>query len=283
MKFSERIGKKPVKVDIQIESMDDDLRKGLWNCFYQSYLSPIRPFPTSGTKLSLFFESLWTDFFKETIDKLPDEYYETEEYLKGKFFRMEWYEVYDCLEFVLKTKTSLERLPRIFFNSCNKVLEKELSAYRIVGTEITQMTDKNEIQEIEESLVNSAVPHLKSVYVHLSTALSLLSDRKSPDYRNSIKESISAVESISKIIAGDRKAELGKALKVLSDKIGLHNGLKAGFSSIYGYTSDEGGIRHAMSDEKEIYFEDAKYMLVACSAFVNYLIMKAERAGIIWG
>lgn len=145
------------------------------------------------------------------------------------------------------------------------------------------MTDKNEIQEIEESLVNSAVPHLKSVYVHLSTALSLLSDRKSPDYRNSIKESISAVESISKIIAGDRKAELGKALKVLSDKIGLHNGLKAGFSSIYGYTSDEGGIRHAMSDEKEIYFEDAKYMLVACSAFVNYLIMKAERAGIIWG
>jgi hypothetical protein len=36
-----------------------------------------------------------------------------------------------------------------------------------------------------------------------------------------------------------------------------------------------------MSDVKEICFEDAKYMLVACSAFVNYLIVKADKAGIV--
>ncbi len=196
---------------------------------------------------------------------------------------MEWFSVYDFIEFTIQAYSLPKTLAKHLTISCNHILERELSAYRIVGTEITQITDKNEVKEIEEGLAKSAILPLKSVSIHLTTALSLLSDRKSPDYRNSIKESISAVESIAQIISGEHKAELGKALKILSDKIGLHGGLKAGFSSIYGYTSDEGGIRHAMSDEKEICFEDAKYMLVACSAFVNYLIVKADKAGIVLG
>ena len=74
---------------------------------------------------------------------------------------------------------------------------------------------------------------------------------------------------------------MGKALKLIEDTVGLHPALKKGFSSIYGYTSDEGGIRHAMIDDNPCEFDDAKYMLVSCSAFVNYLIMKASKAGLI--
>ena len=108
----------------------------------------------------------------------------------------------------------------------------------------------------------------------------MLTDRKSPDYRNSIKESISAVESISKIISGDTKADLTKALKLIEDKVYIHPALKMGFTKIYGYTSDEGGIRHAILEEKDISFADAKYMLVSCSAFISYLIEKANKVRI---
>ena len=42
---------------------------------------------------------------------------------------------------------------------------------------------------------------------------------------------------------------------------------------LYGYTSDESGIRHAgRIDGKGTTFAEAKFMLIACSAFVNYLI-----------
>jgi len=45
--------------------------------------------------------------------------------------------------------------------------------------------------------------------------------------------------------------------------------------ALYGYTSDSGGIRHALSDEDVTpTFEDAKFMLVSCSAFINYLKAK---------
>ena len=54
------------------------------------------------------------------------------------------------------------------------------------------------------------------------------------------------------------------------------------FVAIYGYTSDADGIRHAMIDDSKCDFEDAKYMLVSCSAFVNYLIMKATKAGVVF-
>jgi len=108
--------------------------------------------------------------------------------------------------------------------------------------------------------------------------LSKLSDRKNPDYRNSIKESISAVEAMAVIISGRSGATLGDALKVIKDTIGLHSALEKGFLAIYGYTSDADGIRHAMLSESKCDFEDAKYMLVSCSAFVNYLKMKAGKA-----
>jgi len=88
------------------------------------------------------------------------------------------------------------------------------------------------------------------------------------------------VESISKVISGDRKAKLGKALKKIKTKIGLHTALEEGFLKLYGWTSDADGIRHALMDESNCDSEEAKYMLVSCSAFTNYLIMKGQKAGI---
>ena len=53
----------------------------------------------------------------------------------------------------------------------------------------------------------------------------------------------------------------------------IHPAMKQGFLKLYGYTSDKGGIRHAEGlFESDVTFEEAKYMLVSCCAFINYLI-----------
>ena len=44
--------------------------------------------------------------------------------------------------------------------------------------------------------------------------------------------------------------------------------------------NDSSGIRHALMDESTCDFDDAKFMLVSSSAFINYLISKAQKAGI---
>ncbi|MEM9817769.1 MAG: hypothetical protein AAF827_15380 [Cyanobacteria bacterium P01_D01_bin.6] len=48
---------------------------------------------------------------------------------------------------------------------------------------------------------------------------------------------------MTKAITGSDKATLGAALRLLD--IDLHPALRSAFSSLYGYTSDTGGIRHA--------------------------------------
>lgn len=70
-------------------------------------------------------------------------------------------------------------------------------------------------------------------------------------------------------------------MKEIAKRAEIHKGLQSGFLKLYGYTSDEGGIRHAILEEKSIGFDEAKFMLVACSAFVNFLIGKAEACGLL--
>lgn len=278
MRFSQRIGTKSVKVEIQRRSMDEDLRITLWNAFQIFYLDEVKSQVISRSDFDLFFKILWMNFFKLPLDTLDDWYEATYQKLREWFFSWEWDEVYDFIESVAMFDSPVNR--ENFRTFCNNMMERELSAYRFVDNEIVEITDEREIKEIEEAIENAGVSKLSGVTTHLKCALSKMSDRKQPDYRNSIKESISAVESISQVISGDSKTELGKALRMIEDSIGIHPALKKGFLAIYGYTSDEGGIRHAMLEETNIAFEDAKYMLVSCASFINYLIIKSSKAGI---
>jgi soluble cytochrome b562 len=198
-------------------------------------------------------------------------------YVRKYFFECEWFEVYDFLEFVANNHDDEGRTGPLIFRS-NVSLESEMSAYRFVDKCITQITSQVEIEAIEEAI---STP-LKAVSTHLETSLGLLSDKKAPDYRNSIKESISAVEAMCKLISKKDKGTLAEALKSIKT-IEIHPALKKAFDSMYGYTSDEDGVRHSVMEESDLKFEDAKFMLVSCSAFVNYLTSKANGEGIALG
>lgn len=253
--------------------MDDDLRNGLWNAFVLYYLIRIGSLYKITQSHPKEIVDMWADFFKKPIDAIGITWHDTYEKIREYFFSCEWHEVYDFMEFIYITTRNNE-----FIDYCNNILERELSAYRIVGGRIVQITSAEEISEIEEAL--EATGSIKPVFHHLKTALDLLSDRKSPDYRNSIKESISAVEAICNLISKGNKIALGQALKEIEKKVELHPALKKAFDSLYGYSSNAEGIRYALLDEPNLDFEDTKFMLVSCSAFINYLITKSSKARI---
>jgi len=278
MKFSERIGIIRAKDSIQLDYIDDDLKNGLWNAFQIYYLDRLENQYLSNTHYHSFFKNLWHIFFKLPLDTLDNWRDSTKSQLREWFFNWEWFQIYDFIEFISKTEspTNNEKF-RLF---CNNVLEKEISGYRFINGLIAPITSESEINEIDTAIENAGNKNLKGVKTHLESALRKLSDRDTPDYRNSIKESISAIESIAKVISNNEKDSLGGALNKIKGKINLHPSLERGFKQIYGYTSDADGIRHALTEESTCDFEDAKYMLVSSSAFVNYLIIKANKAGI---
>lgn len=280
MLFSQRKGLKPVKNLMQVDSMDDDLRNSLWNVLTIRYWDQMDYTGSLkvNSEMATLCDVLWMNYFKKTKDTLPKVWRGVHLIINEYFFTCKWNEVYDFIEAIIEISATLFDSTK-FIEECNVVLKRELSAYRIIKTKIIQITSEEEIVAIEEALEKSTP--LKPVHTHLKTALNLLSDKKSPNYRNSIKESISAVEAICRIIADQPKATLGRALKIISTKgVALHPALKKSFEHMYGYTSDGDGIRHSLLDKPNLKFIDAKFMLVSCSAFVNYLIEKASETGI---
>lgn len=161
---------------------------------------------------------------------------------------------------------------RSIFQMVNSYFEKEYIGYRFVNRIIVPISDKYELNAVEEALTNKYKP----VEEHIAKANSFLADRNKPDYENSIKESISAVEAICEILTNTRGSEatLGNMLKKLErNGVEIHGGLKSAFNTLYGYTSDANGIRHAGNiGGPASTFEEAKFMLVSCRAFINYLI-----------
>lgn len=281
MKFSERVGIVKVKHVIQVDDINKELRNSLWNVFFKSYMEDFQTASRERENLvhvTLIFKRLWWHYWNKEMDQInlypPQMLYFTKEY----FFSCKWWEVYEFLEATITFSNGWKR--EGFILVINDFLKSHQSGYRIIENKFSPIVDEVEIKEIQVALDNSYKSNLEGVNIHLKSALTSLSLKPVADYRTSIKESISSVEAICKVISNDEKAELGKSLSILLEKINIHKALVSGFKSIYGFTSDEGGIRHALMEESTLDQEDAIFMLVTCSAFINYLIVKKNKAGI---
>jgi hypothetical protein len=279
MIFSERYGHTPLRSNLQIDSVDDILRNGLWNVLKIYCWDNVQPSTgiISGyylnnprnKEIQTLCSKIWFNYFKKPLDTLSDDWDVVFGILRKHFYESNWYNVYDFIEFIGNNYDKYQ-FKHNFMKACNQILEKEMSAYRFVNGLVTKITDETEASEIEKASNESEGP----VKTHLRRSLELLSDRNSPDFRNSIKESISAVESFVALTLKTTNSTLGQLLNKLEKDISLHPALKSAFSSLYGYTSDEGGIRHALTEKDNVDFDDAKFMIVVCSAFINYASSK---------
>jgi hypothetical protein len=281
MTFSERLGLKPVKNVVQTDSMDSALQNRLWNVFATSiWKETDRLYSLQDSKnrdLLQLCQSLWHDYFKIPVDTLPGRTVEVIERIREHFFNCQWNEVYDLIEFISSSYSQINFLWRVTtIPKINSILESELSGYRFIDGKFAPITSKESNVAIETAIEN-AKELFPNTSAHLRQAITLLARKPQPDFRNSIKESISAVESLCAAITGQPGATLGQALKVIDADAKLHGALRSAFEKLYGYTSDADGIRHALMEESSLEQEDAIFMLVSCSAFVSYVIAKQSR------
>jgi hypothetical protein len=225
--------------------------------------------------LAGLFTDLWHEYFKKPVDQISTSCHQAVHSIRSYFFAAKWNEVYDILEFIVNHEPP-DRQRKSLIADSNSNLEAELSGYRFVSGKIVPITTEQEMSAVERALVEtvSLFPNSRK---HLHQAITLLAQRPNPDYRNTIKESISAVEALCAAITGNPKATLGQALKAIDPQAELHGALLSAFDKLYGYTSDADGIRHALMEETALEQEDAVFMLVACSAFISYVIAKHAR------
>lgn len=269
--FSERNGYLKVTDAITREDFPDQLRIRVWNVLTLLVWDNRWKYASSEEyrQLDSLTRRLWLNHFNFDYDRLPNliPTYNREQtaydHFKKEFLGAVWYRAFDFLEALLAAPESGLADKAFIFNN---LFERERSAYRVVDGQIVEITSKDEISAIESALHHAGA----AARSHLQRALELLSDRENPDFRNSVKESLSAVEAMCREATGTPAATLGAALKKVPH---VHPSLGKAFGALYGYGSDESGVRHALTDKGEMCtYAEAKFMLVACSAFVSYLV-----------
>jgi hypothetical protein len=246
----------------------------LWNLFYEAVVLANRNdelerlgMEGNSPRLQRFLSDLWTDYFVRFIDS----YMGDEEFLgmlKAQFLGGPTHVPLDILEIANKTGSLTGNLGR-FQNQIEDGLRSENSFYQLFEGQFIPRLPPEQRESLEAALSKSEL-----IRIHFTDALRMLSDRQNPDYRNSIKESISAVESACQKLTGLDNATLTQALNKLHATRPLHVDFRDALQRLYWWTSDDSGMRHALSEAPTVTFADAQFMLVTCSAFVNYLLTR---------
>ncbi len=281
--FSERYGyTKPSDVIIR-EKITLEIQNAICSCYdkLHAFFIDSGLYTYSDEPYVKMEQYLWTYF----LNLRESKFYEGRSYHIVATHYIEdksnsWFQKLNLIEFTIKYLYTQDGkrsrscpVANRFVRQLNFEFERLNFAYRIVGQEIVEITSKSEIATIEDAMVNTS----RNIKTHLNRALELYAQRPTADYRNSIKESISAVEAFCREKTGENS--LGKALNHLeTNGIIIPKLLKAAFDKLYAYTNQpDTGIRHALMDNDGAYTpasEEALFMLVSCSAFLNYLSRK---------
>ena len=280
--FSERYGyTKPSEVIIR-EEITREIQNAILSCYDTLIDLLVAKYPYDNIYLGLE-KYLWTYFLNNRVGDFDRG--QAYQVVAMTFLENEnnlWYKKLDLVEDTIKFLVYIDKrlnnnllISSSFINRLNSEFERLNFAYRVVGKEIAEITSQNEIGAIEDAMEKAS----HNIKMHLNKALELYSQRPNADYRNSIKESISAVEAFCREKTGENT--LGKALNQLEKKgMVIPKSLKSAFDNLYTYTNQpDTGIRHALMDDEETYApasEEALFMLVSCSAFLNYLYRKVK-------
>ncbi len=196
MKFSQRIGITPISKTVQIDSIDQELKNGLWNILYLQILNQIQneyTYKWNVNPFHFFCRSLWHNFFKIPIDSIPSSRYDVGSFIRSSYFNGNWHEAYNLIEHIvdLASDKIFELNISTIKESFNHVLEREFAGYRFIQGYLSPITNSSESESLKTAIdKTNSYSELKGCNLHLREALLKLSDRQHPDFRNSIKESV---------------------------------------------------------------------------------------------
>ena len=279
--YSDRNGINPINTEIQLNKLDERTRNQIYNTILNLYSIIYEGYGKYSAEKQNFAKYVLREIYSQPLK--VGGYYDEKgifDYIEETILEDSYSSVLTLVEAVAQywdkclydRKSSSGKYFPVIYKCFNDVFEREYVGYRFIDRIISPISDDVEIETINETLKK---PY-DAVYEHIAKANRLLSNREKPDYENSIKESITALEAICQKLTGiyGGKATLGDMLNRLEDNgIEIHGALKNAYRSLYGYTSDANGIRHAGNiGGPSATFEEAKYMLVSCCAFINYLI-----------
>ena len=281
--FSQREGKAPLPEPLQAGKLTKKFRNRAWRVCAQSiencalYLLEFENgYFEKNTPWKLCYEFYSFDVSHQPHDEIPEGTPEiVKNWLRTTVLYGKTYEVLTVLEYILR----FPGIPEDWTENIKQCFE--VAPYTIDQSSepvcIFPTTSKEMEESVERSLANINQSELTGAKSHFRSAAQALNNN---EFSDSVRESIHAVEAATLTIAPESPKSFSVALNTLEQKGMLkHGALKEAFGKLYGYTSDEKGIRHSLTDSEaaDVEFDEAIFMYGACVSFVDYLVSKQRQ------
>ncbi|WDA11659.1 hypothetical protein [Paracoccus marcusii] len=278
--FEQAEGEHPLPRQLRPKELTAELRSLVWATLYETIgkhdvghvypdLRIMDPWHSIMRRHHVFRLHLPSDEYDPSFDKNMT-------ILKRIIFQGDYLKFFGFLEWLLRLDIGHADMSQ----RIDHALIYAKAAYRVVDNDtIAPYASEQEAVALEAALHDIRQAGFSGASQHLRAAASLATGGK---WSDSIRESVHAVEASARMLAPGTR-ELGPALSALERNEVVHAALKKGFGAIYGFSSDEQGIRHPLVDDPKARpgEEEAMFMLGACAAFISYLINKGRQAGLV--
>lgn len=277
MTFEQAEGAHPLPEPLALGELSDEFRARLWVLLYrQIFANDSSPDLGGPWRPILLDYQVYHQLIP--VDEAATDKRRITNMLKPAILYGDYTETLGLVQYILRHKRSRPDI----FDPLKRLVNNSNIPYGVVeeGTPtIVPRVTEEEGHAVQAAIGNTARYKLYGAHQHLIQSAEELN---SENYAGSVRESVHAIESVAKQISADANAELGPALSKLAEHTKIHGALKNGFKNIYGYTSNENGIRHALLDQDvQVDQHDAVFMIGACASFVTYLINKADDSGLL--
>ena len=181
---------------------------------------------------------LWVLHFDRDISQHSRRTAEWTEFFSRQFANSDFVQIFDLIELLLGHSKSSELMKAEVRDAFSRLR----TAYRIVDNLVVAIGTEEQAQAFVAALANTEKIGALGARTHLREAATYL---RHGQWSESVRESIHAVEAMALRISLE-SGTLGKSLDKIQSNGHLHGGLKNAFKVLYGYSSDEEGVRHAM-------------------------------------
>lgn len=274
--FEQAEGAEPLPAQLQLKEVSQELRSVLWRVVYDSFEKHTQ-YPSMGGHA--YFSDPWKGILRYLhiyVDRRMADEFENHvklhvETTKRIFKEGDYLEIFGWLQHVLRANP-----PYQFEEQIDRALRYGRAAYRVLDKKtIVPVGSDAELDTLKRAFADLAAAEFHGARAHLRNAAELLTTGK---WADSTRESIHSVVSVARVL--EPSGEFSKAIAKLETSAKIHGAMKRGFAALYGYTSDEKGIRHELLDDGSAAVSeyDALFMIGACAAFVSYMINKARAA-----
>ncbi|NTS33887.1 hypothetical protein HQ945_21745 [Phyllobacterium sp. BT25] len=275
MTFEQAEGVHPLPRQLKLREVSPQLRAVLWDFVYSLLSGSSRDGNIVG-RWAYILRDMHVQRFHRMADEFRPNAQRVFPDVKQVFAGGSYLEIFGFLEWALRHP----HCPHDFAYQLDKRLRQCQAAYCVVNQDtISPISSEEERATIERAFANLASTEFNGARQHLKLAAQ---QATAGEWSACIRESINAVESTVRCI--DPKAQdLRPALATLERQGTVHGSLKEGFLKLYGYASDEKGLRHSLAFDgvAKVDETDGLFMLGACASFVSYLINKGRAAGLI--